>query len=147
MTDFINNFIAALPTQLSYFYRNGDSGRPVAHCLEFNLITSGADRADAEKRLDLLVKKYILYAFLNADVDAIAVVQAKAPQHYWDSFYGNDPRREGYLWVDLPKNEGAALPRSAADFKPKASGDEKCIPSLPLISIPKMQPHCLLVAA
>jgi len=140
---FIDDFVASLPTQVSYFYRNGDN-RAVAHCLEFNLITSGKDRADAEKRLDTLVRAHILYAFMHQNIGSIS--KSRAPIHYFNEFYGSDPRKAGNLWVDLP-NEGKLIPKRAANDGAKSGARAKVMNVLAFpISIPKMQPQQMTAA-
>lgn len=94
-------FCNALPATLSYLYRrssdhSGTSVRTIVDCLEFNLVTSGATAADAERRMDCLVVSYVVRAFLK---DNLAAISNRKP----------DPAALALFWANSPKPAGALL--------------------------------------
>ena len=75
---------------LQYLFFCKASGRVVAHCLNLDIVTAANDVDEAEKRLDLLVRKRIECALA---VGNYAALNTTAPESYWTMF--NDSIRSG----------------------------------------------------
>src|SRR6185312_16432245 len=111
----VDDFIKALPSHVCYLYSNPakEPTRWLAHCLDFNLMVSGATKDDAEARLDTLVREYVVRSFLNWNLAAISA-NAKAPGHYWLRFIASAPVFKGTFRVNVTDEESKLLCRQAA---------------------------------
>jgi hypothetical protein len=55
----------------------------IAHCLDFDIVTTANDQINAEQRLDILVKLYVEFALNYGNYAALNSV---APNRFWDAF-------------------------------------------------------------
>jgi len=60
----------------------------VAHCLDFDIVTTANDQSEATRRLSILVVKYIEMALQRQDYMSLST---SAPRSYWDEFQTGTP--------------------------------------------------------
>lgn len=75
---------------LHYFFSLNERGKTIAHCLDFDLVTSGDSIADAERRLDTLVK-FQIESFIRSY--AHTRLGGQAPKRFWAAY--TDSLRHG----------------------------------------------------
>lgn len=68
---------------LHYLLTEKSANRFLAHCLDLDLIVAGPSQAEAERRLDVIVKGYVETALRNCDYAALTTA---APPKLWDAF-------------------------------------------------------------
>jgi hypothetical protein len=96
---------------LHYLYSVNKRGRFVAHCLDFDLVATANDMAEANQRLDTLVKFHI-ESFLNSN--GLSGLNRAAPKEFFDEF--TDALRNGRmlpdrtLRIDVPEPIPMAMP-------------------------------------
>lgn len=114
----VDEFIRSLPGVLCYLHSKAekDPARHLAHCLDFNLMASGASRQAAIEKLDLMVAVYVLTAFMREDIGAIR--QRKAAESYWARFFENKPKAAGTVRVQLTDEVSKLLGKSASSWDP-----------------------------
>ncbi|HKW76559.1 MAG TPA: hypothetical protein VJN64_13605 [Terriglobales bacterium] len=67
-------------TSLNYLFSHLD-GKTVAHCLDLDIVTSGADLREAEQSLNALVLRQLSICFISGNFDQL---RFKAPSEYWE---------------------------------------------------------------
>jgi len=83
---------------LSYLFTD-DPDATVAHCLELDLVATGANRDVAERRLDTLVRAQIKMIVTRLN---FADLTFAAPQEYWDRFYEGEEFKKAQLELEVP---------------------------------------------
>src|SRR5260370_37454936 len=68
---------------LHYFFSVNERDKTIAHCLNFDLVTSGDSTEEAERRLDILVK-YHIEAFLKSN--GMSGLNGQAPKRFWSEY-------------------------------------------------------------
>ena len=96
---------------LHYFFTVNARNKTIAHCLDFDLATSGDSMEDAERRLDVLVK-FQIESFLKSN--GHTRLGGQAPKRFWSS-YTNALRHGGALpsstlRIDVPQPVPMAVP-------------------------------------
>ncbi len=88
---------------LHYFFSVNDRNKTIAHCLNFDLVTSGDSKEEAERRLDVVVKFHI-ESFLKSN--GMSGLNGQAPKRFWSEY--TDSLRHGgalpssTLRIDVP---------------------------------------------
>ena len=70
----------ALPTSVTITFRPEKAGRITAHALDFDLVATGKDKADADRKVTLAVQSYVEFGLLNGWGDDI---RYPAPKEFW----------------------------------------------------------------
>ena len=78
---------------LHYFFSVNARNKTIAHCLDFDLVTSGDSMEDAEHRLDTLVR-FQIESFLRSN--GHTRLGGQAPKRFWTE-YTNSLRHGGAL--------------------------------------------------
>ena len=68
---------------LHYFFTVNNRNKTIAHCLDFDLVTSGDSIEDAERRLDILVK-FQIETFLKSN--GVSGLGGQAPKRFWTAY-------------------------------------------------------------
>jgi hypothetical protein len=85
-------------TVLNYLFLHEES-RTIAHCLDLDLVTSGANLQAAEESLNALVLYQISSCYINGNW---AQLRFKAPNEYWQKLKSAKPLQTGQLEVEVP---------------------------------------------
>ena len=80
--------------ELHYLFTTKSHGRVVAHCLDIDIVTAANDIAEAEKRLDCLVRLQIEEALATGNFPAL--VSDSSPAAFFDTF--NECIRSGRIY-------------------------------------------------
>jgi hypothetical protein len=95
MAEMSNNPIL---TGLSYVFSH-EGGKTVAHCLNLDLVASGANLAEAEACLNTLVLVQIATCFKSGNY---AQLKFRAPGSYWKAIDHAKRLESGVLEVEVP---------------------------------------------
>ena len=68
---------------LHYFFSTNDRDKTIAHCLDFDLVTSGDSIEEAERRLDILVR-FQIETFLKSN--GHTRLGGQAPKRFWSAY-------------------------------------------------------------
>ena len=68
---------------LHYLFTKNERGKTIAHCLNFDIVTSADNLDEAERRLDVLMKSY-LEDLLRGN--GACAANNTAPQHFWEAY-------------------------------------------------------------
>jgi len=96
---------------LHYFFSVNARNKTIAHCLDFDLVTSGDSIEDAERRLDTLVK-FQIETFIKSN--GHTRLGGQAPKQFWSSY--TDCLRHGgalpstTLRIDVPQPVPMQMP-------------------------------------
>jgi hypothetical protein len=71
---------------LHYLYTLNQRNRYIAHCLNFDIVTAADSLAEAERRLDVLVRRQIESVLRTGDPEGL---NASAPNEYWERYTEN----------------------------------------------------------
>jgi len=85
-------------TALHYLFSHTD-GKIVAHCLDLDLVTSGATLEAAEDRLNAVVLAQIGLCYTSGN---FAQLLAKAPSEYWQMASNAQEMARTHLEVEVP---------------------------------------------
>jgi hypothetical protein len=85
-------------TALNYLFSH-EGNRTVAHCLDLDITTSGADLTEAEESLDALVLVQIGSCY---SVGNFSQLKFKAPFEYWQALDGANRLDTRHLEVEVP---------------------------------------------
>ena len=87
---------------LLHYFLSQSSGKHVAHCLDLDLVATGASRDAAAAKLDNLVKAHIELALSTGQFANLAT---KAPQSFWNSFADGEPFKltPAVLHIQIPQ--------------------------------------------
>lgn len=86
-------------TNLSYLFSH-ENGRAVAHCLELDLVSSGATLEQAEASLNAIVLVQIGTCYKSGNWDQL--VKAKAPFEYFQALETAKTLGRSHLNVEVP---------------------------------------------
>lgn len=68
------------------FRQSGDYS--VAHCLDLDLVATGRDHAQANERMNALIKLHVESSLRSGNYDNLTT---KAPSHFWDEYAQGTP--------------------------------------------------------
>jgi hypothetical protein len=68
---------------LHYLFKTNKREKFIAHCLNFDIVTSADTREEAERRLDMLMKSYLENLLRGG---GICGTNEPAPQKFWDEY-------------------------------------------------------------
>jgi len=69
-----------LPTTVTIVFRKERDGKITAHALDFDIVATGDNREEADKKVCLAVRSYIEFGFLNGWAEDIRYA---APDEFW----------------------------------------------------------------
>ncbi len=84
---------------LHYLHSNS-YGQAVAHCLDLDLVATGADSDVALRRSNAVVKAQVENALASGNY---TVLNTPAPQEYWDWFFAGDRLPNSKLEIRVPQ--------------------------------------------
>jgi hypothetical protein len=85
--------------QVLHYLFSHSAGRVVAHCLDLDLVTSGADMAEAEESLHAVVLAQIGCCYPTGNFSQL---DFRAPSEYWQALLNGKDLDPVRLEVDVP---------------------------------------------
>jgi hypothetical protein len=85
----LKDILPTLPwLRVVHYLLSGTDGRHVAHCLDLDVVVTGASQQIAMEKLDDLVKAHIEVALATGQLENLST---KAPSSFWRQFIDGKP--------------------------------------------------------